>query len=193
MPFLDDYEPVEDRLRRFWDEHPNGRVFTELVNGHAGDSVIMVASVYKDKADLYPDATGYAQETPGSNPVNKTSWIENCETSAIGRALANMGYAPKGARPSREEIQKPLRGRAQKPAAKYKPRASHIRLLDAAKDASVDDALRHRIIAYLTRGAHTSVKTLTDDQADKITAQLAYFQTHRAAAMLELEKWEADQ
>lgn len=198
MPFdLSAYEPVEERLARFWADHPNGRVYTELVgNGHAGESVVIIASVYKDKADLYPDATGHAQETPGSNPVNKTSWIENCETSAIGRALANMGYAPKGQRPSREEMQKaakPLAARAPKPPAKYKPRASHIALLDAAKDASVDTELRHRIIRFLTRGAHESVKTLQDDQADKITAQLAYFQTHRDAAMKELEAWEAAQ
>ena len=193
MPFLDDYEPVEERLARFWAEHPNGRVFTELVNGSAaGESVIMVASVYKDKADLYPDATGYAQETPGSNPVNKTSWIENCETSAIGRALANMGYAPKGARPSREEMQK-VRGRAAKPPAKpAKPRASHIRLFEAAKTAGVDEELRHRITRMLTRGRTASTSDLTDDQADQISAQLAWFGENKTRGMRELEKWEAE-
>src|SRR5512144_2270711 len=146
-PFnLADYEPVGERLARFWNDHPNGRVHTELVNGsHGGESVVIIASVYKDKADLYPDATGHAQETPGSNPVNKTSWIENCETSAIGRALANMGYAPKGARPASEEMTKPLRGRAAKPssAQRWRPNPDQQRVLDAAKDAKVDGYLRH--------------------------------------------------
>lgn len=191
MPFnLDDYEPVEERLARFWNDHPNGRVYTELVNGsHAGESVVIIASVYKDKADLYPDATGHAQETPGSNPVNKTSWIENCETSAIGRALANMGYAPKGQRPSREEMQKTVRGRAPKPAAKPKRRASHIRLFEAAKMAGVDEDLRHRITRMLTGQAST--EGLSDDDADKVTKNLAWFQLHREDGLRQLEEWEA--
>ena len=195
MPFnLDDYEPVEERLARFWGDHPNGRVYTELVNGsHAGESVVIIASVYKDKGDLYPDATGHAQETPGSNPVNKTSWIENCETSAIGRALANMGYAPKGQRPSREEMQKTVRGRATKPAAKSKRRASHIALFEAAKAAEVDEELRHRITRMLTRGRTASTSDLTDEQADQIAAQIAWFGANRTRGMRELEAWEATQ
>src|ERR1044072_7091424 len=109
MPFnLAHYEPVEERLARFWIDHPNGRVATDILSVAPpdGDSIVFVAYMYKDAADDHPAATGHAQETMGSNPVNKTSWVENCETSAIGRALANMGYAPKGQRPSREEMQK---------------------------------------------------------------------------------------
>jgi len=200
MPFdLSEYEPVEARLDRFWRDNPNGRIFTELVNGsHAGESVVMLASVYKDKADLYPDATGHAQETPGSNPVNKTSWVENCETSAIGRALANLNYAPKGHRPSREEMAKsaaprshtPPRARAGSRATSKKLRAAQIRLVTAAKDADVDDTLRHRIIYRLTEGYTESVRDLDDDACDKITAQLGYFKTNREASMRRLEEWE---
>jgi hypothetical protein len=198
MPFnLADYEPVEDRLARFWQDHPQGRVYTELVgNGHTGESVVMVASIYKDKADLYPDATGHAQETPGSNPVNKTSWIENCETSAIGRALANMGYAPKGHRPSREEmakVEKPLAARAAKPgpAKRWRPRPAQVELLDAFKDADIDTPLRHRVSLMLT--GHASVKDMTDDDCGKVVKQLAWFQVNRAAGLAELERWEKAQ
>ena len=56
--------------------------------------------------DAAPAATGYAHESVTSRGVNLTSALENCETSAIGRALANLGYAPKGKRPSREEMAK---------------------------------------------------------------------------------------
>lgn len=194
MPFnLADYEPVEARLERFWQDHPNGRVHTELVDGsHAGESVVMIASIYKDKADLYPDATGHAQETPGSNPVNKTSWVENCETSAIGRALANMGYAPKGHRPSREEMAKvaaPVETPPPSRRRNTKPRASHIRLFEAAKSADVDDALRRRFSLMLTGKAST--KDMTDDECDDVTKALAWVEINRENAIDKLEKWEA--
>lgn len=105
---LDSYEPVEDRLRRFWTEHQHGRILTDLVHRDDRQYVIR-AEVYTDRDDTRPAATGYAEELIGSNPVNKTNALENAETSAVGRALANLNYAPKGARPSREEMTKATR------------------------------------------------------------------------------------
>lgn len=102
---LSNYETVEDRLAKFWEANPRGRILTELV--HRDEKTFIVrAEAYSDPDDPRPGATGYAHEVVGSNPVNKTSALENCETSAIGRALANLGFAPKGARPSREEMSK---------------------------------------------------------------------------------------
>lgn len=102
---LDEYEPVEDRLRSFWNDHPQGRVLTDLV-AYSETQFICRAEVYRDDADARPWATGYAEEQVTARGVNQTSALENCETSAIGRALANAGYAAKGKRPSREEMQK---------------------------------------------------------------------------------------
>lgn len=110
-----DYEPVEERLHRAHADQGDLRVITELVT-HDDKTVIVKATVYKTGDDLEharPWATGYAQESIGSSNITRTSWLEVCETSAIGRALANAGYAPKGARASREEMQK-----ASRPAAK---------------------------------------------------------------------------
>jgi hypothetical protein len=67
---------------------------------------IVKAYLYKTSQDSIAWATGYAEETVSTRGVNQTSALENCETSAIGRALANAGYAPKGKRPSREEMSK---------------------------------------------------------------------------------------
>lgn len=102
---LNDYETVEDRLARFWADHPAGRIATNMMN-YDGDGCIFRAEIYFDASQLTPTATGYAEEIRGSSPVNKTAFVENCETSAIGRALANCGYSTHGKRPSREEMSK---------------------------------------------------------------------------------------
>ena len=102
---LDNYETVEDRLIRFWADHPGGRIATSI-HHYDETKVVFRAEIFFDAADQHPKAVGYAEEVRGASPVNKTSHLENAETSAIGRGLANCGYAPKGARPSREEMEK---------------------------------------------------------------------------------------
>jgi hypothetical protein len=67
---------------------------------------IVYAAIYRGKDDSQPYATGLAEETVQGRGVNATSALENAETSAIGRATANAGYATKGKRPSREEMGK---------------------------------------------------------------------------------------
>lgn len=104
-----DYEPVEARIHKFWAEHPDGRIHTEIVLINETEIVIK-ASVYADRDDPRPVAIDFAQETRNSSPVNKLSFVENCATSAIGRALATYAYSPKGKRPSREEMEKVQRG-----------------------------------------------------------------------------------
>jgi hypothetical protein len=110
MAFLPaDYEPVDSRIHRFWQEHPEGRIHTEIVLINETEIVIK-ASVFADRDDARPVAIDFAQETRNSSPVNKLSFVENCSTSAIGRALATYAYSPKGKRPSKEEMEKVARG-----------------------------------------------------------------------------------
>lgn len=106
---LDDYETVEERLIKFWKEHPDGQIHTKLLESQS-TRFIVEASIYRTEADLRPWTTGLAEETVQGRGVNATSALENCETSAIGRALANAGYATKGKRASREEMQKVAKG-----------------------------------------------------------------------------------
>jgi hypothetical protein len=102
---LSNYETVEDRIDAFYKTTEDGRILTEI-HTLSADKVIFKALIYVGDVLV---ATGFAYEKEGSTPVNKTSHIENAETSAIGRALANYGYAKKGARPSREEMEKVVR------------------------------------------------------------------------------------
>ena len=102
---LEDYETVEERLVKFWKEHEDGQIHTQLLEQSA-NRFIVLASIYRTEADARPWTTGLAEETVQGRGVNATSALENCETSAIGRALANAGYATKGKRASREEMTK---------------------------------------------------------------------------------------
>ena len=112
---LADYETVEVRLEKFIKDYPDSRIATELEVCEK-DRYIVKAYLYKASADTVAWTTGYAEEKVTDRGVNSTSALENCETSAIGRALANAGYAAKGKRPSREEMSKVVSPRVIKPA-----------------------------------------------------------------------------
>ena len=102
---LEDYETVESRLEKWWKDYPDGRLATKLEQA-TDTRYIVSAQLFKTEADAQPCATGLASESVSDRGVNSTSALENCETSAIGRALANAGYAAKGKRASREEMTK---------------------------------------------------------------------------------------
>ena len=98
---LDDYEMVKDRIPLFLEEYPEGRINTEVISENNG--VTMKAYLYKnleEQVSCAPLSTGIAREVPGGH-IDK--YYENCETSAIGRALANINLYS-GDRPSFEEM-----------------------------------------------------------------------------------------
>ena len=94
---LDEYAPVAERIALFYRRFPLGRIVTRLVE-YSDDVVIVQASIFRSAADRRPSATGWAAERPGDGEINTVACLENTETSAIGRALANLGFA--GARPA---------------------------------------------------------------------------------------------
>jgi hypothetical protein len=111
---LADYETVEVRLEKFIKDYPDFRLATELEVCDK-DRYVVKAYLYKVTADTVAWTTGYAEEKVTDRGVNSTSALENCETSAIGRALANAGYAAKGKRPSQEEMKKVVATKVAKP------------------------------------------------------------------------------
>jgi hypothetical protein len=99
-----DYVPVNERIKEFWRLYPNGRINTALLSVEDGRCIFR-AEVYKDRESEKPDATGFAYELEGSTFINKTSFIENAETSGIGRALGILGIGIDASVASAEEVE----------------------------------------------------------------------------------------
>ncbi|HEY0099437.1 MAG TPA: hypothetical protein VGB76_10860, partial [Pyrinomonadaceae bacterium] len=107
---FEDYVPVAERLEKFYERFPDGRVITNIIEHNLESGfVLMRAEVYRSPDDTQPAATGHAFEVRGESYVNKTSYIENCETGAVGRALALLGFEVKRGIASREELEKSAR------------------------------------------------------------------------------------
>jgi hypothetical protein len=100
---LTGYAPVAARIELFYERFPDGRIVTRL-RSRTRQEVIFVAEVYRGAADGQPAATGWAAEREGDGDINLVACLENTETSAIGRALANLGFTASTQRPSAEEM-----------------------------------------------------------------------------------------
>lgn len=107
---LASYAPVAERITLFYETFPRGRIITELVSRTERD-VVFRALVYRDASDADAAATGWAAEREGDGEINTVACLENTETSAIGRALANLGFTAARERPSAEEMAKASRAR----------------------------------------------------------------------------------
>ena len=117
---LEDYDTVESRIKKFWEQFPNGRILTDILHD-SDERKVVKAFVYVDREDQRAITTGMAEEIVGSSMVTKTSALEVCETSAIGRALANFTFSG-NKRPSREEMEKVERYEKNPPKSPYKVR-----------------------------------------------------------------------
>lgn len=108
---LEEYETVDQRIRRFYDDHPDGRIITRNLtteDDRGRAQWVIYALVYfsaGDQAADLPRASGLAFEIDGGGGANRMAALENAETSAIGRALANAGYSG-DKRASAEEMAK---------------------------------------------------------------------------------------
>ena len=96
-----DYIPVNERIKEFRAKHQNYSLVSEIIN-LTEDSCIIKASILDENGIV--KATGFAQEDRTSSMVNKTSFVENCETSAWGRALGNFGIGIDVSIASAEEV-----------------------------------------------------------------------------------------
>ena len=130
---LSQYSTVAERIDAFWKKYPDGRLHTELVH-FSPEQVVIRAEVYLDRKDERPVTVDYAEERIDSSPVNRVSMVENCATSSIGRALADLGGEFTGAkRPSAEEMQKVQRHEQAQKKRDWVAEAAVITDLDALR------------------------------------------------------------
>lgn len=162
---LNEYQTVQERVEIFRQLHPNGRIVNDIVLINEKE-VVIKSSVYLDLADAHPVAVDFAQENVAAKGVNSTSWVENCATSAAGRALALLGggMSPKGKKPSREEMAK---------VENYNPNA-RVDKRDYMSEARLlaNDVAALRVIYTDAKAAGADVNTLKaiEELAAKATA-----------------------
>lgn len=128
-----DYALVSDRITLFYQRYPTGRIRTEL-HSKSGGEIIFRALLFRGPNDSRPAATGWAAEREGDGDINAVACLENAETSAVGRALANLGFTASTRRPSAEEMAKAARARSR--IARERRRESHYQ---PAPPAPLDD------------------------------------------------------
>ena len=155
---LADYQTVQERIEIFWRLYPDGRIFNDIVLTNEKE-IIIKCSVWKNSNQQLPDVTDFAQEPITEKGINSTSAVENCSTSATGRALSLLGgeLSPSKKRASASEMSK--RGRvmlSQAQTAFEKNDLDELReLYTESKESSVDPVIVQQI---LTLGSQLSQK-----------------------------------
>lgn len=160
---LKDYVQVNERIDLFYKKYPEGSIQTEIISNTDGQ-VIFKAYVYRDREDTKP-ATGHAMEKEGSSFINKTSHIENCETSAVGRALAMLGFEIKKSIASQEEVANAILQQEELSQKIDKTTAKTLLKLIEEKGKDVQKICEYYHVK--------SIEDMTKEQAGKLKHQLA--------------------
>lgn len=130
-----DYAEVNQRIKAFRSLCPGGAILTEMLSCENG-VCIFKASVYDE--DMRILGTGTAYEKEGSTFINKTSYIENCETSAVGRALGMCGFGIDTSIASAEEVQNDIKNQGEKPKSSGKVMTPREKLILRLKELGID-------------------------------------------------------
>jgi hypothetical protein len=103
--FLDGYEDVNSRIKRFRAEYVSGRIETSIIDINMEKGFILVeARAFREYEDLFPSAIDFAFEVRSAHGVNQNFWVENCVTSAIGRCIGLL--MPSDQRPTKQDMEK---------------------------------------------------------------------------------------
>ena len=99
---LDNYETVAVRIGRFREKYPMAAIQTELLSDMGGTGYRFKATITIEGVVV---ATGHAEDLISDRGVNASHALENAETSAVGRALANFGLLSQSGVPTREDME----------------------------------------------------------------------------------------
>lgn len=157
-----DYIEVNQRVKAFRMVYPTGFISTQLVSNENGVAIFKAECGYFEESLPIVLATGTAYEKEGSTFINKTSYIENCETSAVGRCLGMAGFGIDASIASKEEVEnaKANQNKKAKPAAKPKKASKEQIRLIADNIEQKDKLLEYYEVKQLA--------DLTEAQAKKI-------------------------
>ena len=153
-----EYVEVDERIRLFWELHPNWTILTEMVYNCEENLVCIFKCKIIDENDVIK-ATGHAREFQADKKsmVNKTSHVENCETSAIGRALGIKGIITEYGIASADEVRNAIeQGEAM-------DREAEKKLEPKKKESSVDIASDY--------ASSTLTQDATPEQLESITGK----------------------
>ena len=193
---LDNYELVEDRLKKFWKDNPEGRINTDVVSSSDdGTMVIVKAELFISKEDETPVSSGLAQETKGLGGfANNEAWLENCESSAIGRALANWKYqGNKKPRPTQEEMKKVSVPNEVKVEKKTPPKLSKEevkKMEDIASEMVSDDVKKSPVAEQLNHSLEVMIPD--ENQRDSLKKRAYNELVNMNVADKDITKWTAD-
>ena len=172
-----EYTEVKDRIPELLESYPEAQITTEVF-WHSNDfTMVVMKATAKVGNRLF---TGWAYEERVADPkqVNETSWVENCETSAIGRALANMNIGVRGGqRPSAEEMQKVGRMKGVRKADVTTEGETVAKAEAVIRKATTTDELkkcRQRLMQLcdageLTEGAFKLLTSLINERGEKLS------------------------
>lgn len=190
---LDDYETVKSRKQRFYKDYPDGRIIVNSVKADMTEA-LLTAAIFLNREDhlaCLPKATGYAHEFRDTEKkvnaygkeyesVNYTSWVENCEESAIGRALDNAGYCSNG-KCSQEEIKKVVAHIDPKsPTTKSSDPGEHMIRFGKYNNRKINELTDKEISEYsqfLISSSKNKGKTPEGDARDFVTHGAAWLAT----------------
>lgn len=158
-----EYAEVNQRIKAFRMVYPEGSIITELVELENG--ICTMRAIVKDGENTL--GTGFAQEKESSSYINKTSYIENCETSAVGRALGMCGFGIDTSVCSAEELQNALNNQ-DKPNKEDKPKVEYATEEQRDKLVRYYSNKRDALDRILQKRGVTNIVQLKKDEAQKI-------------------------
>lgn len=172
----DEYVTVHERVEKFYAKFPAGRITTIIAEHNAETGFVLIrAEVFREPDDVNPASTGHAYEIKSAGHVQSGNYIEVCETSAVGRALAFLNFETKRGIASREEMEKATRVRpeaAPREATRPEPVRVEPRRIAPDDDAETAREMVAPIVASLPKPTAVPNSSAdipaTDDQKEEM-------------------------